>query len=127
MSKEQTPKPNTTITIRRRIIITVAVMVLGGFGLLGYNLGCLQLRDYEELQAKASKQQMRATTIPANRGVIYDANMKVLAQSTTVWNISVSPKEIPDEKKEAVAKGLSEILEVDYDALLERMRTSNSY
>ena len=127
MSKEQTPKPNTTITIRRRIIITVAVMVLGGFGLLGYNLGCLQLRDYEELQAKASKQQMRATTIPANRGVIYDANMTVLAQSTTVWNISVSPKEIPDEKKEAVAKGLSEILEVDYDALLERMRTSNSY
>lgn len=127
MSKEQTPKPNTTITIRRRIIITVAVMVLGGFGLLGYNLACLQLRDYEELQAKASKQQMRATTIPANRGVIYDANMKVLAQSTTVWNISVSPKEIPDEKKEAVAKGLAEILEVDYDALLERMRTSNSY
>lgn len=127
MSKEQTPKPNTTITIRRRIIITVAVMVLGGFGLLGYNLACLQLRDYEELQAKASKQQMRATTIPANRGVIYDANMKVLAQSTTVWNISVSPKEIPDEDKEEVAKGLAEILGVDGDALLERMRTSNSY
>ncbi|MEG1932398.1 MAG: stage V sporulation protein D, partial [Pygmaiobacter sp.] len=127
MATEQKPKPNTTVSIRRRMIITVAVMILGGFGLLTYNLGCLQLRDYEEYQAKASEQQLRSTVIPANRGIIYDANMKVLAQSTTVWNISVSPKEIPEKDIDAIADGLADLLEVDADALRTRIRSSNSY
>lgn len=127
MAKNEQPKPNTTVSMRRRIILTAVVMVVAGFGILTARLAQLQIYDYEEYQVKASSQQLRSTTIPANRGIIYDTNMKILAKSATVWNISVSPKEIDEEDEEKIASGLAELLGVDGAELLSRIRASNSY
>ena len=63
---------------------------------------------------------------------------QVLAQSATVWDISISPKDIdsgyqekPEElaaKREKIAKGLAEILDGDYEDILKRTeKTSRQY
>ena len=121
MKQNKTQKRNTTVFIRRRILAVTALMAVVGFGVLCARLAKLQIVDYEMYQAMASSQQLRSTTIPANRGVIYDTNMKVLAQSATVWNISLSPKEIDEEDRAEIAKGLAELLGVDEATLLEKM------
>ena len=49
--------------------------------------------------AKARNSQMSATTIRANRGTIYDRNMVPLAQSATVWIITISPNQFKSEEQ----------------------------
>ena len=127
MGKMQKQQSNTNRTIRRRTVFIAGMMIVVGFGTIVYNLCCIQIRDYEMYQAEASAQQLRATTIPANRGIIYDSNMKVLSKSADVWNISVSPKEIKKENIDKVANGLANLLEVDAIALKDRIAKSNSY
>lgn len=100
MSDRQAPQPNMNTVIRRRILALVAVLILLGFGSVVYSLVDLQIIEYEDYKVKAANQQLKDTVIPANRGVIYDANMKVLAQSATVWTVAVAPSEI-DEKDRA--------------------------
>ena len=62
-----------------------------------------------------------------NRGTIYDANGKILAQSATVWTISVSPLDSDEDQHQLIAQGLSQILEVDRDTILEKLGKNNYY
>ena len=39
----------------------------------------------------AVSQQLKDTKISAERGTIYDCNMKPLAQSATVWTVALEP------------------------------------
>lgn len=87
----------------------------------------LQIDQYETYTTKVLSQQLRDTTITANRGAIYDCNMKVLASSATVWNIVAAPNEIETEDETAVADILCEVLEdVDREKLLTALANKNS-
>ena len=67
---------------RTRLII----MTLGaGFAILIIRLFYLQVVQADMWKEKASSQQMYSTSISANRGNIYDRNMKTFAKSVTVW------------------------------------------
>ncbi|MFR2612371.1 MAG: hypothetical protein ACLTGG_02505 [Subdoligranulum sp.] len=50
-----------------------------------------------------------------------------MAASKTCWTIRASPRELADELVQPAAKALSEILNIDYDATLQKLskRTSN--
>lgn len=62
----------------------------------------------------AIQQQLKDTKINAQRGTIYDCNMKPLAQSATVWTVVLEPLYLKkDAQKELIADGLSKILEQD--------------
>lgn len=128
MSDRQAPQPNMNTVIRRRILALVAILILLGFGSVVYSLVDLQIIEYEDYKVKAANQQLKDTVIPANRGVIYDANMKVLAQSATVWTVAVAPSEIDEEDRAGIAAGLSEILGVDEQSVLDKLaKTKSSY
>ncbi len=95
----------------------------------------LQINKYEEYTQRVLNQQLRDTTITANRGTIYDCNMKVLASSATVWNIVVSPATLHDAKDEtktqnninAMADTLCSVLEgLDRAAVVEKLSNANS-
>lgn len=76
----------------------------------------------------ASNQQMADTKINAQRGTIYDRNMKPLAQSATVWTVVLEPAYInTDEKKEMICQGMHEILGIDKDKLLELAKKRSCY
>lgn len=88
------------IGTRGRQIVVLSVVVLlscyvGGF-LLKYTV-----LDGDTWRVLAGSQQMSTLTIKANRGTIYDASGTVLAQSSTVWDVIISPNAIAEANQEA--------------------------
>lgn len=97
-----------------------------------YNVFRLDYLNYDYYREKTYDQITTSSTLGAERGSIYDANMNLLATSNTVWRIFVSTRDIRSaEKKDGaeyskiIAKGLSEILSLNYDTLLKKITTSN--
>ena len=116
--------------IRNRTVLMMALFGVVTFLLLFWKLYDLQINQHEKLQADAVKQQTRSTVITASRGTIYDKNGKELAISATAETVFVSPAEISQyeeqQDKTYIAKGLSRILEVDQDTILEYMEKTYS-
>lgn len=94
------------------ILITVAFL---------YSIGGLFVAavvNGEENRLKAERNQLSDTQIAAQRGTIYDSNMKVLAKSASAWLVYINPSKIAtDTQKELVVKGLCEILGADEDSV----------
>ena len=113
--------------IRGRVRVFAAVVAVVCFGGLLARLFVLQILDPDNYADRAAGQQLRDTTLPAARGKIISADGVVLATSKTCWSIRASPRELDDALVEPAARALSEILELDYDATLEKLsqRSSN--
>ncbi len=132
MAKDNTPAPQskpsktTNGAMRRKILAMAALLVLVGFGSVVYSLVDLQIVHYEDYKVKAENQQLKDTVIPANRGIIYDANMKVLAQSATVWNVAVAPSDIDEADRAGIASGLAAILDMDEQTILDKLNKTES-
>lgn len=116
----------TTVRMWRRSLI-VLVALIGCFGIMVFRLIYLQIVTGEDLQQRAVEQQLKNTTINAQRGTIYDCNMKPLAQSATVWTVVLEPAYLEkQEDQELVAEGLSKILNMDKEEILKKT-TQKSY
>ena len=87
------PDPRSRAHVIWRTLFAIAVFLIFGFGVLVYQLYALQLRDAELYRTEAVTQQMSDIELPAVRGSIYSANGKLLAKSSTVWNIIADPKQ----------------------------------
>lgn len=105
----------------------MCVFVLLAFFIVAANMFRIQILNYEENKAEATAIQLREMELSPNRGTIYDANGKILAQSATVWTISVSPKDSKQEQHQLIADGLSEILDVSADTILRKLGKDNYY
>ena len=118
----------TSNKMRIRLNVVMFCMVFLATGILVSRLFYIQIYQGEFWQGKAISQQMRATQISAERGTIYDTNMKTLAASATVWDVIVSPAQIDKpEELEMIADYLSELLDVDRDKVIERGQRTKSY
>ena len=125
-SKGKTQSTNTQIL--RRTLVLMGVCGILTFVILAVQLGIIQIRDHEKYEELAVEQQVRETTVTASRGTIYDSNGTVLAMSASVQTVYVSPNTIAQgDDAELIAKGLSEILDVDYDKVMEKINTTGSY
>ena len=113
--------------MRRRTRVLAGLVAVLCFGGLLARLFTLQILDPSGYANRAAAQQLRDTTLPAARGEIYSADGVTLAASKTCWTIRASPRELADELVQPAAKALSEILDIDYDATLQKLskRTSN--
>ncbi len=80
----------------------------------------LQYFRGEEFQKLAYTQQTRDRLIKARRGEITDRNGVPLAKNETVYSISVIYAQINDP--EGVAKSLSEVLGLNYDDVLKKVK-----
>ena len=112
------------ISIKRLRILAIIASII--FILLIIRLFWIQFINGPELKEKASRQQTLNTVISPKRGSIYDINGKALAISENVDTISINPSKISAEKKETVAKGLSEIFGLDYNETLEKVNSTSS-
>lgn len=113
----------------RRCAVLSVLFGIAAFAVLLARLYKLQIIDHEKYEAMAIEQQLRETPGSTSRGVIYDSNMNVLAISASVDNVYLSPAEIEKygEDRELIARGLSEILGLDYDELYEKTGRSGSW
>ena len=113
----------------RKTVVITGILIFLGFGVVTGNLIRWQLVRGEELKTKAIDQSLTSTALTPMRGTIYDATgTKVLAQSASVWTVALEPNYIDTEKGDDVkiAKGLSEILGMDYETVLKKAQ-QNSY
>ena len=112
---------------KRAAWLLLIILVLG-FGAAVIRLGYLQLVQAGDLQKRAVDQQLSDTVLAAKRGTIYDVNGKVLATSASVWKVVLAPVYFDtDEERHIVAKGLSEILEVDEKEIFEKSQQESYY
>lgn len=120
-----------TNKMRMRVNITVFLIILAVTVYICVNLFNVSVIKSEYYRSKANNQQLNSFVINANRGTIYDSNGKVLAQSSTVWDVIVNPQDIAkydSDKKELICKTLSQICDVEYnDVLAACNRTEWAY
>ncbi|MBQ1260963.1 MAG: PASTA domain-containing protein [Clostridia bacterium] len=114
----------------KRILITaIAFSLLASYLII--NLFRLQYIKYDYYTDKTYDQITMSSTLKANRGNIYDANMNILATTKTVWRVFISTREIAKREKadgvkysEIIAEGLSQILSLNYEKLLSKIQGS---
>ena len=106
----------------------IILILVVGFGATLLRLSFLTMVQGSELQEKAVGQQLSDTVLTAKRGSIYDAKGTTLAESASVWQVVLAPINFDDDKqREAAARGLSEILGLDYENVLEKTQQKNYY
>ena len=115
-SKKRVPTPPATKGNMQVRVVTLAVMVGLVFVLLGTRLWYLQVLAGPELADDAQQTHTRVVSVPAQRGVIYDRNGKVLANNVPGLNITIIPDEISRDK----VKKLAKVLKADVDGVMER-------
>lgn len=106
--------------------------ILACYGVLVYQLYVWQVRDAESYRAEAVTQQLKDTTLPAVRGSIYSANGKLLAKSSTVWNIVADPSSVlksgaTEDQIRAAAEHIAELLDdgTTADTVYKALTASN--
>ena len=116
-----------TTKLRNTFIVIIVIFVL----LLG-RIGYLQFADGAYLTEMAYQQQAINQILSPKRGNIYDSTGNALAISAQVDTITINPNRIvgdTDEEtktlKETVAKGLSDIFELDYNETLEKVNSES--
>ena len=87
-------RPRASKGIKYWTLVCMTVFILACYGVLVYQLYVWQVRDAESYRAEAVTQQLKDTMLPAVRGSIYSANGKLLAKSSTVWNIVADPSSV---------------------------------
>ena len=113
--------------LRVTLIVVILILVL-----LIVRIGFLQFVHGNYLKELAYNQQTINQIISPKRGNIYDSTGKALAISAQVDTITINPNKLvknsndeTKEFKEKIAKGLSEIFELNYDEVLEKVNSSS--
>nr|WP_296958074.1 penicillin-binding transpeptidase domain-containing protein [uncultured Mediterraneibacter sp.] len=108
---------------KKKILVIFLCAFLAITGLMG-RLVFLMIFDAEYYQKLAKDLHERERSIKAARGEILDRNGVVLATNRTVCTISVIHNQIENEEETAVR--LAELLEMDYETVLKRVKKVSS-
>ncbi len=115
---------------QRKRIVCVGIWVIVCFCALICRTAWLQLVDGGELASAAREQQTSDNIINPKRGLIYDRNMKILANNLSVETISISPKNVRGNSKqtaEQIAKNLADALGLEKDEVLEKINKKSNF
>lgn len=139
--------------IRGRTMLIMLLLGVATFTVLFWKLYDLQINRHDELKAEAVSQQTDSMVISASRGTVYDKNGEIMAISYSTETVFVDPKAIASwvEKQEQaieeaaeaaaengesytppavldqayIARGLSRILDVEEETILEQLGRTN--
>ena len=106
------------VTNRRRLLLILLFIFLILLVLI-IRSGYIQLVWGQELQNKALDQWTRSLDVYPQRGIVYDRNKEILAQSATADSIAVRPKQLTDPKDTAAK--LADILDMDAEELYTKI------
>ena len=125
-------RPRASKRIKYWTLFCMIAFILACYGVLVYQLYVWQVRDAESYRAEAVTQQLKDTTLPAVRGSIYSANGKLLAKSSTVWNIVADPSSVlksgaTEDQIRAAAEHIAELLDdgTTADTVYKALTASN--
>ena len=86
--------------ILKRILVLLVMFGVVVFLPIGWKLWDLQVIQHDTLEQEAIEQQTSELSINAQRGTIYDSQGNVLAISSTVYDVILSPKAIVEKQEE---------------------------
>ncbi len=113
--------------IKKRAPWVTLISVIIIFALMG-RLVYWQFIKGAELKSGAIQQQTLDSVVSPKRGIIYDRNGKVLAQSVSVQTVTASPAEVKKSKKaDEIAQTLADILKGDKDEIKKKITKNTSY
>ncbi len=136
MAGKKAKKVTRKETLVRSVVVLVFIVLL--FLVNIASLFYVQIVNGDTYKAYAETNQLEDNAIPAQRGVIYDCNMNILAESASVWKVYVNPSnfttarsKIPEhvlnQGLEDVCRRLGEIFEMDSAELREKFVSQSSY
>ena len=115
----------TTRKLKNRALIAVAILLVLGFGTDILRLFYIQVIKGEDYKTEAEVQQLSDTEIAADRGVIYDCNYNVLAESASAWLVYVNPSKIEDDsQRKLISTTLARILKLDEPRVYQKISNS---
>ena len=113
---------------RGRILFLMAVLGVLCFVGIFVRLVWMQVFRYDFYLEKALSQQTADKVLYPVRGTIYDAKGKPLAISASTEMVTLEAKKIDDDQQGLlIAEGLSEILQLDYETVLEKVQKKASW
>lgn len=118
-----------SVIMKRRLIFLMfafSVLIIA----LTVRVGWIQIVKGAWFQEQAYLQQNRDREITPRRGTILDRNMKALAISATIERIVINPQDfekLEESKKEDIAEKLSQILELNKEEVLKKIKKDVSY
>src|SRR5688572_19808759 len=108
-------------------VVTLAVLIAAVFVVLGARLWYLQVLTGQDYTLAARATQHTNIKVPAQRGVVYDRDGKILANNVPGLNVTVIPDEISRDK----VRELATVVEAETEAVLARYdaakETGNEY
>lgn len=105
------------IKIYKFFVYFIMVAIIG-------KLGYIQIINYENVNKLANESWNRSFPLSASRGVIYDENFNELASNIASMSLYVIPRQVID--KELCARQLSNILNISYGKLIEKISKNTS-
>ncbi len=126
IEKELINTKSRTIRLSKLLILSFLMFIL-----LIFRLAWLQFVQGNSLKEQAYKQQTSNTVITPRRGTIYDSTGKALAISAQVDTVSINPQKVKYLDKSSVepeklATIFSTIFELDYETVLEKVKSNSS-
>ncbi len=118
-----------TFVQRKKIGGLLAITVFL-FCALMVRVAWLQIVRGEELSSAAREQQTSDNTITPKRGLIYDRNMKIIANNLSVETISITPKNVRQNSKqspEEIARNMAEILGLESETVLAKINKNSNF
>ena len=108
----------------RRIMITAAVLGFVAFVPVAVRLYGLMVTDYAYYAGLALRNQTRTTQVTADRGLIYDRNMNILACSVSVENVYLDPHELKQSKADMdlIDRELGRILDLEPEWICQQAK-----
>lgn len=99
----------------RRILITAVVLGFVAFIPVAVRMYDLMVANYDRYADLALRNQTRTTKVTAQRGLIYDRNMNILACNRSVETVYLDPHELKQSGAdiEELSDTLAQILELD--------------
>ena len=125
--------PVSTRALRRSTI--VGILILAVFAALMIRVLIIQTVNFDQYQSKVINQMTTESSVPADRGKIYDCNGNVLATNITTYRVFISPSGIQSAQQEAdategskanyarlISQGLAQILGVSEEDVFKQTK-----
>jgi len=99
------------------LIVTLAVLLI--------RLWDLQIMKGNEMKRLSEQNRIRVKKVIAPRGIMYDRNGKVLADTRPSFNIYITPEDIRDFNQ--TVDGLSRLIDMDRDDIADKLKEASGF
>jgi cell division protein FtsI/penicillin-binding protein 2 len=108
--------------LRLAIVFCVYIFILL---VIFFRLLYIQVLNYDDYIKLADSQHHLTLRLAPQRGLIFDRNLKTFALSLKVFSVYAEPRAI--EEKQKTAEILADMLDLDYQSVLEKLQKDKSF